>query len=373
MAQKIFLFNPDNDLALAHAGGYYTAPKFAQKMQNDLCTLPMWYAPEGSMVLVSNAKACEWLEATSAQHHLSIKGITAEDLPKIHDAEFRPWGWSGAMKQRLINLGVTPGALPTDSKICEIRNLSHRRSTIAMSQYIKANTSLPLSPTPTEKMCFQDAQDFAISNPGSYIKMPWSGSGQGIYHAIDPTSPEFERWCRGAIKRQGAVMCEVGLNRLLDFALEFECADGKAEFIGYSVFESDSHSQYNCGIVASKEYLHSRIAAKYPLLHQIVPIVAQAVSHIFAKHYSGYAGVDMLLYTNADGETMLDPCVEVNLRATMGLVTCKIGEKFLNKGSIGKFKIEYSKGGFSKQLENRIYLTPIFSDTQYCAYVDLLD
>ena len=54
MTQRIYLFNPDNDLALAHGGGHYIAPPFAQKMQNDLCALPMWYAEPGSMVLVAD-------------------------------------------------------------------------------------------------------------------------------------------------------------------------------------------------------------------------------------------------------------------------------------------------------------------------------
>ncbi len=370
MTQRIYLFNPDNDLALAHADGYYTAPRFAQKMQADLCTLPLWYAPKGAMVLVNDDRACKWIEAYSAKFQLNIKGITPEGLLKIHDTTFHPWGWNNAMWQRLINMGVKPANLPSESQICKIRELAHRRNSITIFQYLKAHTALHLSPTPSEMIHFDEVRDFAISHPGSYIKMPWSGSGKGIYHAIDPTSAEFERWCRGAIKRQGSVMCEIGLKRTLDFALEYECSDGFAKLIGYSVFESDSHSQYSSGIVASIEALYAKIAAAYPHLQQVIPIITQAIGHIYAKHYEGYIGVDMLLYDN-DGETLLDPCVEVNLRATMGLVTCMIGENVIPKGATGKFKIEYSKCGFPKYMENRIYLSPIFSDTQYCAYVEL--
>ena len=80
--------------------------------------------------------------------------------------------------------------------------------------------------------------------------------------------------------------------------------------------------------------------------------------------------MDMLLY-NDGGTTKLNPCVEVNLRATMGLVTSMVGEHILPKGSVGRFKIEYSKSGFPTSQENRIYLTPILPDTKYCAYIDL--
>ena len=65
MTQRIYLFNPDNDLALAHGGGHYIAPPFAQKMQNDLCALPMWYAEPGSMVLVADEAMREWVDSAS--------------------------------------------------------------------------------------------------------------------------------------------------------------------------------------------------------------------------------------------------------------------------------------------------------------------
>ena len=76
MTQRIYLFNPDNDLALAHGGGHYIAPPFAQKMQNDLCALPMWYAEPGSMVLVADEAMCEWVDSTSERLGFTIKGIT---------------------------------------------------------------------------------------------------------------------------------------------------------------------------------------------------------------------------------------------------------------------------------------------------------
>lgn len=370
MTQRIYLFNPDNDLALAHGGGHYIAPPFAQKMQNDLCTLPMWYTEPGSMVLVADEAMREWVDSTSERLGFTIKGITPSRLAKANDASFYPWGWSGTIKKRLIKRGVKAHLLPSDAAMEQVRLLAHRRNSIAMHHFIQERISLPLSPVPVEYDDFNEVLDFATKHPGSYIKMPWSGSGQGVYHAIEPGTIEFERWCKGALKRQGSLLCEVGLDRILDFALEFKCENGKAELLGYSVFESDFHSQYNSGIVGSKQHLYDIIASKYPPLHDIIPTVTEAVSHIYAANYEGFLGVDMLLY-NDGGTTKLNPCVEVNLRATMGLVTCMVGEHILPKGTVGRFKIEYSKSGFPTSQENRIYLTPILPDTKYCAYIDL--
>lgn len=370
MTQRIYLFNPDNDLALAHGGGHYMAPPFAQKMQNDLCTLPMWYAEPGSMVLVANEAMLDWVNSTSAHFNLSINGITPDHLAKANDASFCPWGWSGTIKKRLVKRGVKAHLLPSDAAMEQARLLAHRRNSIAMHHYIQERTSLPLSPVPIEYEDFNKVLNFATEHPGSYIKMPWSGSGQGVYHAIEPGTIEFERWCKGALKRQGSLLCEVGLNRILDFALEFKCENGKAEPLGYSVFESDFHSQYNSGIVSAKQNLYDIIASQYTPLRDIILVITEAVSHIYCENYEGFLGVDMLLY-NDGGTTKLNPCVEVNLRATMGLVTCMVGENILPKGTIGKFKIEHSKSGFPALQENRIYLTPILPDTQYCAYIEL--
>lgn len=370
MKQSIYLFNPDNDLALAHGGGHYVAPPFAQKMQADLCTLPLWYAPPGSAVLVPNSAIRDWVDDASNHFGLSVRGITPDELPQATNAQFCPWGWSGTIKRRLVRLGVDAHLLPSDAALERVRQLAHRRGSIAMHQFISAHTTLPLSPVPFESECLADVLRFAEANPGCYIKMPWSGSGQGVYHAIDPSNATFEQWCRGALRRQGSLLCEVGLNRILDFALEYKCHGGKADLMGFSVFESDFHSQYGGGIVAQREQLLHIITSKYPDFPTVIPIVSQAVSHIYAGSYDGFLGVDMMLYDH-HGSIMLNPCVEVNLRATMGLVTCMAGERLPMPSGTGVFKIEYSKTGFPAHRENRLQLTPVMPDTQYCAYIDL--
>ena len=47
----MFLFNPDNDLALANFSSNYTPPSSALKIAEDLAVLPVWYAPDGAKVV----------------------------------------------------------------------------------------------------------------------------------------------------------------------------------------------------------------------------------------------------------------------------------------------------------------------------------
>ena len=145
------------------------------------------------------------------------------------------------------------------------------------------------------------------------------------------------RWIDGALKRQGSLLCEVGLDRVQDFAIECECRDGKAHLTGYSIFDSDFHSQFGKGRVAPMEELHQLLLEQYPMLDQVVDDVIEAVDSVIAPHYDGPLGVDMMLYRDSGGKMSLNPCVEVNLRMTMGMVTAAMGSRH---GLRGKFSIQ---------------------------------
>ena len=175
---------------------------------------------------------------------------------------------------------------------------------------------------------------FAGSHPGCYLKMPWSGSGKGIYRVIDPMGDNHvPRWIDGALKRQGSLLCEVGLDRLQDFAIESECIDGKTMLTGYSVFDSDFHSQFGTGRVAPMEELHQFLLNQYPGLDPVVEKVLKALDVIVAPHYNGPLGIDMMLYRDGDGKIALNPCVEINLRMTMGMVTAAMGNQHALRGN----------------------------------------
>ena len=43
---NLYLFNPENDLAIAFGGENYTPPPAAQLIGKELSALPLWYADE---------------------------------------------------------------------------------------------------------------------------------------------------------------------------------------------------------------------------------------------------------------------------------------------------------------------------------------
>ena len=335
----VYLFNPEHDLALAHGAHNYTAPPFARQFRHDLRLLPAWLAPVGSFIAVPDDapldEGCRWL----SDRQLEVTPVPMSQIADLGACCIHPWGWDATLRHQLLALGVSPDFLPTDEQLDWIRRLSHRRTTIAVHRALGE----AFSPCPVELDSIDDITTFMEHHPGCYLKMPWSGSGKGIYHVIDPQGDNHvPRWIEGALRRQGSLLCEVGLDRVQDFAVECECREGRVALTGYSVFESDFHSQFATGIVAPMETLHQMLLEHYPALDQAVDGVLGALDRIIAPHYDGPLGIDMMLYRDEKGNIALNPCVEINLRMTMGMVTAVMGSRHNLRG---RFKIENDASG----------------------------
>ena len=55
MDKSLYLFNPENDMALAHGKSRFVIRRSVQKMKDDLSFIPAWYAENGSTVLVESS------------------------------------------------------------------------------------------------------------------------------------------------------------------------------------------------------------------------------------------------------------------------------------------------------------------------------
>ena len=356
--RSIFIFNPENDLALANGGPNYTAPPFAQQLRRDLQLLPAWYAPAGSAVVCKGAKRAQrWLNAQG----LNVEAMEPEWLRGIGGCRFEPWGWSPAMLHWLEGRGVGRDCLPTTAQVDGWRGLSHRRTSLAIHRAIAAMAGGPLSPEPVELDRLDAVLRFAAAHPSCYVKSPWSGSGRGVYRVLQPSARDFAQWCSGIIKRQGSVMCEQALDRCLDFALELRCSGGGCRVDGYSVFASDFHSQYAHGIVAGADELRAMVAELYPGFDAVEQMAVESVRRVVAARYTGWIGLDMLLYRTSGGTVGIDPCVELNLRPTMGLVAAACGRR----GMRGRFMIAAPHSVAA----GATLLTPVGPDSAFCAAV----
>lgn len=346
----LHIFNPDTDYALAANVRFYTPPAPVVKIRNALALLPAIYASEEDLILlpedIRNAEALLYADI-AGEKKLSLlrpNDLVSKDVSQI--TKIDPWGWNLSLKTSLSSIPALSTLLPSDERLELLRDLSHRR-TASRFLVVLAKEGINIPSLPEEFSSVGDAMNFMRNNPGCYFKAPWSSSGRGIASTGDLEERHVEPWLRGIIRRQGSIMAEIGYERSIDFASEWICEKGYVRFMGLSVFEVSPRGKYHFNILAPEEELFSMIAIKTGNefeLRQILDKQKLALEAIIAPYYTGPLGIDMF----ATREGIIHPCVEINLRHTMGLIASKLQK-------------ELEKGGKIADMLKRIYPDRVFS------------
>ena len=330
--ERLYLFNPETDLALAANSDSYTAPANIKRLQERYAMLPALYAKEGSKILVpdgfdiSNSPT----EFVESYYRKNIELLYAKDL-KGKDFEVNVWGWNKAVRNHLLRCGINQNCLPTIEWLDKLRELSHRRTTIEIHKRLRMKLQDYDIALPKEFHDENNAFNWASENIGAYMKAPWSSSGRGVYQSLEPYNLSMKQWIHGIVQRQGSIIGEIGLKRRLDFAIEWLISSGKAKFCGYSIFEVGNHGLYNGNVIASEKKFESIISSKTNQWDtNYVVILKEIIEEIIAPFYSGPIGVDMLIAD--DGKINL--CVEVNIRMTMGHVALEVWRQTHQEGCL---------------------------------------
>jgi hypothetical protein len=314
----LYVFNPENDMALADGHPGYTPPAQIQQMRRELWWLPQWWAKEDDIV---------W----NGEDRLTLEG----------DTRIVPWGWSPALCHQLRQAGVQESLLPSAEKLEHIRQLSHRQTAVSLLQELREELPLDGHIAGHSVLCqsIKEAEEAANAYGEALLKSPWSSSGRGL---TKTDNPQWEAWAKRILKAQGSIVVERFLHKVSDFALEF-WLDGKGgvEYRGLSLFYTNERGAYLGNWVAPEGQKLAWLAQYIPLqyLQEIRRWWEARLSHF---DYSGPVGIDMML-----AEEGICPCIEVNWRWTMGLVACLVAEQ----GRYGRMVVEYIYGHYSAEVE----------------------
>lgn len=343
---SIHIFNPETDLALACGLETYTPPARILDLRRRMALLPALWAkpgdiviiPEGSAAAVAPAKVEAYMSTclplfpneedllSAARNAATIKNLRMLGLRDAAQVQghWEPWGWNSALRHELLRAGVPANAVPSHEAILSLRALAHRRNTIAFHR-AWAEIEEPQVALPHE-VFDSNALEIAFSELGRacYLKAPWSSSGRGIHFLPDAADADLRckalEWGRGAIARQGSVMVEHAEPRLFDFASEWEIHEASPLFKGWSFFCANKGGAYGGNLWAPQTIVVQSIKEHLP--H--IDLAALAQSQRRCLHalppadYEGPLGIDML--ATADGR--INPCVEINVRRTMGRAAC---------------------------------------------------
>lgn len=225
----------------------------------------------------------------------------------------RPWGWSADAVRQFALAGADPSRLPSPDRIDTLRRLSHRRSSIEILRRLGHDDLLPLETADPDEAVRMERE-----HPGCYLKSPWSCSGRGVL-CIGGMTPEVIRSkAAGIIHRQGSVMVERGMKKVLDFAMLFHASGGRVTHRGLSMFLTEQRGMYGGNIVAPQEWMAERIGHDLPFAD-----MERVLTSLVGPHYEGWLGVDMMVCERG----IIHPCIELNLRNTMGVAAMHIHER----------------------------------------------
>ncbi len=123
-------------------------------------------------------------------------------------------------------------------------------------------------------------------------------------------------------------------DKVEDFALEFYSdGRGKLLFVGYSRFVTDDKGAYRGNILTgSPEWVEEWIQQYVPFeaFVRIRNMMQKALETSYATSYMGFLGVDMMVCRDEGRASVCQPpCVEINLRMNMGIVSHVLRENFV--------------------------------------------
>ena len=361
----LHIFNPENDLALADGGANYCPPPAAAQIAYDLASLPLWFAGEDNAVILPDEHHLRFYNEMSAQFALA----SPYEASQAGSVEYcRPWGWSPQI-------------------IEAIRALSNRCSSIRILAAL-GERGVELPPMPQYLQDTDAVAAFVNSLPRCVVKAPWSGSGKGIAWGIGRVETPMEHFYKGVIRRQGGVVCEHFLSSVQEFAMEFYAGERGVSFVGYSLFDAAKGS-YSGNLLAEDCHIECVLSQLISLdtIHSVRVHLEDILSEMLAgSGYCGYLGVDMMIY-NDGGHLRLNPCMELNLRMNMGVVSRLFHNNYVEPGVTGRYFVDfYKKPGDAYEAHQKnlalypldvsngrvrsgyLNLSPVLPGSRYAAY-----
>lgn len=388
MKKQLYIFNPWHDMALANFTPYYKVSAKILRMSHDLSFLPAWYAPDDALIHVADCSTVETFRSLVA----SFKDFSSERfVSDTVSCEIRPWGWSPALVHMLSAGGADIFFLPDSASLDKIRYLSGRQRCVEVLSQLSSVDGVC-----GETFCCSKLEEVRMhleANGSLILKAPWSGSGRGLYRVCRQSwNANVEGWISRILRTQGCVMAEPIYNKVCDFAMEFYSSpEGTVSFAGYSLFETDDFGNYKQNILMCDSGIEEHLLSfgiQTATLHDVRERLLEIFSGMVSGYYTGYFGVDMMI-CNQNGDILVHPCVEINMRMNMGVVSRIIFDRYLCPSSRGKFVVEHYNSDGEAVLSHQkmsssmplvvdtsgriksgyLTLTPLQSVTRYHAYV----
>lgn len=339
---NVHIFNPEHDMALAANSAFWTAPHAGRQLRSDLGWLPVLWAEDGDVVVVDDVRAAVAATRKLKVRHADVEFLSMDDKRRIAEMmsgverpDVRPWGWDISVASQLRRAGFGQCPMPDAAALEKLRALSGRSTAARLLKHLRDNDSrLVGESVVVESM----AQLYGCMKEWGRIvvKSPWSCSGRGVRY-LSGNEDNILRWAEKTLRQCGHVTAEPFYAKVLDFGMEFSIENGgEVRYDGLSLFSTVAGA-YTGNVLATE-------AEKMEILNRYIDTdtlaatreaICQWMGTVAGDCHKGPFGVDMMVVCDgekddkgkapaSDSTLRLHPCVEINLRRTMGHVALAI-------------------------------------------------
>lgn len=371
---NIYYFNPTCELAVANGSFSYQPPLLLQEMEHDLSILPFVFCTENDFVLTEKPPSVIFLQKFEKLGFDLPRFCSLAELEALPGNSFDtiyPWGWSPAVHFKLKNL---------KEKCSETFKLSPVFNWNSEHQLLfERSTSLDfliglLENNPPDWFIRKEMIGTKITNCEEIelilekhsplvLKAPLSSSGRGIQIIRNAKlNTSNKQWISGVLKQQSYLIAEPFLEKLIDLSFQFRVlSDSKIEYLGFSVFETNSNGQYR-GTLIHPNFKKIVPNENVSEIMETIGITAEIISRALGKSnyatwHRGFLGVDAMIFKHQKS-LMMQPCIEINSRINMGILTMFL-ERRIHAESTGKFELFYgSANGYCDFADKQSRLNP---------------
>ena len=380
----IYYFNPSCEMAVRQDQPSYTPPKNVAQMEDDLSSIMMFLGSDGDCVVCKQPddKLIDfWRPMIGQRNFITDKEATSRILS---GEKFTPWGLSRAT---IAKYGLPNALFKQGYRLL----LSRRTSTIVehlveqLSQGKYASASTLVDKEDKLKSLIDELRE---NSNYIVIKSLWSASGRGVrFFNLDTETRNAIDYAERCIKADNGVVIENKLDRVAEFSYIFFYSEGQIKYDGINIYHSLDGGGMGWEIAGRQPFLPN-LDKHEEGISSGAEYLKKALSDVLSTTgYEGPIGVDAMLYKNGDGQIMLRPCTEVNIRYCMGHIARNVAKLFAKDTPIKWQMSHFSEPNKWKDFceeQERLYptlfnsageitsgffrLTPIGDTTQFGAY-----
>ncbi|MFV0506054.1 MAG: hypothetical protein ACK5L5_04990 [Bacteroidales bacterium] len=357
---NVFLFDPTCEMAIANSSPYYQPPQNIVHFTEQLSWLPSLLADSSDYLISKHPYSDRFVDALMDLRR-NLPRIV-EEGQQYNFQRFIPWGWSPMIHHKYKSIKQMCDdaffRMPNSQWNPEVQKYYERTFALTVCKELinidmHKDGLIAQDELPIVVRSITEFDEMLKRMHKAMIKLPLSSSGRGVLKVDTSSITENERGrVKKMIEAQSYIMLEKYLNIKAEFGMLFSYFEGEGlKFHGFS-FTKTNNGRY-CGNLVNRTPPSLSNSLLEGVRQELVPaLTTQFKKHNLFDAYNGYFGVDACIY-NENGSLKINPCMEINLRMTMGHIALALTE-LLAKTSQGEFGIYGGKNFeyFCAQMRN---------------------